>query len=67
MSQWFFFRICFDHSEDREDSMRIEIFMGSTENPPLSLRRGAYLFQTHLRGCLIETEGLFERGKAYLI
>ena len=38
-----------------------------TVNPLLSPPRGgAYLFQTHLRGGLIETGGLFERG-AYLI
>ena len=32
-----------------------------TVNPLLS-PKGAYLFQAHLRGGLIETGGLFERG-----
>ena len=32
-----------------------------TVNPLLS-PRGAYLFQAHLRGGLIETGGLFKRG-----
>ena len=58
MSQWFFFRICFDHSEDREDSMRIEIFMGSTENPPLSLRRGGLFISNTFEGVLNRDGGL---------
>ena len=33
----------------------------TTVNPLLAPPRGAYLFQAHLRGGLIETGGLFER------
>lgn len=35
MSQWFSFRVCFDHSVDRENSTIVEM-LGSTENPLLS-------------------------------
>ena len=66
MSQWFFFRVCFDHSGDRENSMRVEI-LGSTENPLLSPPWGLFISNT-FEGVLNKDGGLiWERPGAYLI